>query len=639
MERISRLFAGRWPSHGQAALIALPLAALVVAMSPALCAASETNHGRDDSPVLMRGSGYEHNGSETVRTLQRRLSRAGFAPGAIDGLFGPRTEAALRHFQADAGIDADGVDGPLTNRELRRGSADGSRAGDRNASRVAPLPADPRPARVTWSRGGDLSLGPVLRRGSGYGRPEGSLLVRSLQRRLEGVGFPSGPVDGLFGPMTESALRRFQAAAGLAPDGVVGPATYKALRTATPSAPILALGPGTDGREASRAVRRLKRGLRAVGFHPGPPNGRFGPRTRAAVERFQRSIELPVDGVVGPITNGALVARTEPRRTAAERNRQAAETDRAGHGRATGVPTVRVDATAARGTDSGGGLSNFVADHLALILGAVLVVALPLLLVPRTRASVGKRRGCAIGYLRLAESEPLESEVVLAQMEAVKELCRTQRLELAEVVHDVGRLSANPLERPGLRYAIDRIENGDATHLAVLTPSALGRSEVRVDEVRREIRARGGAVCSGVPRRTRAVRGAPPASRLIVNQPVSPAAALAARQMIGSLTPTVSGSKRHEFMLAATEIVNNAVVHAAQRGDPGGEIRVEIAVSEVRMRLAVRDHGAGFEAPTRPSPGDDERVGGWGLYIVDAIADEWGIEHDPTTVWLEVALS
>jgi anti-sigma regulatory factor (Ser/Thr protein kinase) len=294
-----------------------------------------------------------------------------------------------------------------------------------------------------------------------------------------------------------------------------------------------------------------------------------------------------------------------------------------------------VDATAGRATDGGGGFSNFVSDHVALILGAVLAVAVPLLLVPRTRAFVGKRRGCAIGYLRLAESEPLESGAVLAQMEAVKDLCSTQRLELAEVVHDVGRLSANPLERPGLRYAIDRIENGDATHLAVLTPSALGRSEAHVDEVRREIRARGGAVCSGVPRRTRAVRGAPPASRLIVNQPVSPVAALAARQMIGSLTPAVSGSKRHEFMLAATEIVNNAVVHANQRGD----LRVEIAVSEVRMRLAVRDHGAGFEAPARPSPGDDERVGGWGLYIVDAIADEWGIEHDPTTVWLEVALS
>ena len=191
----------------------------------------------------------------------------------------------------------------------------------------------------------------------------------------------------------------------------------------------------------------------------------------------------------------------------------------------------------------------------------------------------------------------------------------------------MGRLSANPPERPGLRYAIDRIENGDATHLAVLTPTALGRSEAHVDEVRREIRARGARSLACHDGRGR--KGAPPASRLIVNQPVSPAAALAARQMIGSLTPTVSGSKRHEFMLAATEVVNNAVVHAAQRGDPDGDIRVEIAVSEVRMRLAVRDHGTGMEAPTRPSPGDDERVGGWGLYIVDAIADKWGHRTRP----------
>jgi anti-sigma regulatory factor (Ser/Thr protein kinase) len=109
--------------------------------------------------------------------------------------------------------------------------------------------------------------------------------------------------------------------------------------------------------------------------------------------------------------------------------------------------------------------------------------------------------------------------------------------------------------------------------------------------------------------------------------------------MIGSMTPNVSQSKRHDLMLLATEVVNNAVVHASQRGEANGDIRVEIAVSEARMRLAVRDRGGGFEVPAPPEPASDEQVGGWGLYIVDAIADEWGIDRDPTTVWLEVALS
>ncbi len=56
-------------------------------------------------------------GDEVTR-LQKRLAAAGFDPGAADGHFGPKTDAALRAFQADAGIDADGIAGPQTNAKL-----------------------------------------------------------------------------------------------------------------------------------------------------------------------------------------------------------------------------------------------------------------------------------------------------------------------------------------------------------------------------------------------------------------------------------------------------------------------------------------------------------------------------------------
>ena len=53
-----------------------------------------------------------------VQLLQLALERAGYAPGALDGRFGARTERALRAFQANAGLVVDGVAGPATHRAL-----------------------------------------------------------------------------------------------------------------------------------------------------------------------------------------------------------------------------------------------------------------------------------------------------------------------------------------------------------------------------------------------------------------------------------------------------------------------------------------------------------------------------------------
>ncbi|HLL55984.1 MAG TPA: peptidoglycan-binding protein [Myxococcaceae bacterium] len=74
-----------------------------------------------------------------------------------------------------------------------------------------------------------------------------------------------------------------------------------------------ASGRGNLERGADSAqVGSVQRQLRAAGFSPGPIDNKFGPRTEAAVRRFQEAHGLKVDGIVGPRTRAALAAANEP---------------------------------------------------------------------------------------------------------------------------------------------------------------------------------------------------------------------------------------------------------------------------------------------------------------------------------------
>ena len=238
-------------------------------------------------------------------------------------------------------------------------------------------------ARTGAARG--LFEHPVLAFGSGYSSPGGSPLVRLLQRDLGARGYPTGPIDGLYGPRTREAVVAFQAARGLQVDGVVGPRTWAAL-----SEPALILGPGAgDQPGGGSVVRSLQRRLAAAGDSPGPIDGRYGVLTEGAVRRFQRAHGLPVTGIVGPRTL-ALLAKPEAsvRRSNPLRQRSAPSAKRSnGNPRptgftATGAPRKR-PASAAREVPRGSAHRPGSGSVPWTIIVGVLALALVLALVAR----------------------------------------------------------------------------------------------------------------------------------------------------------------------------------------------------------------------------------------------------------------
>ena len=130
-----------------------------------------------------------------------------------------------------------------------------------------------------------------------------STRVAALQVALRAHAVYDGAVDGLSGPGTSSGLRRLQARAGLAPDGIVGPRTRRALGTLgrhpVGSRPLRGGHRGWD-------VAALQFALETHGFPCGSVDGGFGARTSAAVRRLQAFAGLPADGVAGPATLAAL---------------------------------------------------------------------------------------------------------------------------------------------------------------------------------------------------------------------------------------------------------------------------------------------------------------------------------------------
>ena len=112
-------------------------------------------------------------------------------------------------------------------------------------------------------------------------------------------------------------------------------------------------------------------------------------------------------------------------------------------------------------------------------------------------------------------------------------------------------------------------------------------------------------------------------------------AAGAARQELERLSGALPARVLADLALVVTELVTNSVRHARA---PESPVRLDVEIARDRLRVEVADGGRGFEPRVRSEP--DARESGWGLFVVDALSDRWGVEHSDEggVVWCELDL-
>jgi peptidoglycan hydrolase-like protein with peptidoglycan-binding domain/DNA invertase Pin-like site-specific DNA recombinase len=418
------------------------LAALVLLCLPgtSIAGGASDTSSAPHAGLLQYGAGYDKaNGAASVREVQRTLRRLGWQPGPVDGLYGPRTEAAVTRFQAAGRVAADGIVGPQTRRALTRATKE------------------------------------PLRRGAGFAQPDGSPRVRALQVRLQRQGLRPGPVDGLFGPRTQAAVERLQRSQGLPISGVATAKTRKALANPTDNQPDQRASTQTPADEPDKPVPADEP---ATGLEDTAQAA-----TPGASQSDDGDVTVPVVVLIGlaalllGLLAGALLGR---------RNRVVS---------GTAVPLA--PGVMAEGTSTTRAVGRFRGPVHALVLGrrgfrrspeARYLVSDPAKqdpfwvsqdevsnIVPPARAAqpfaATNQPVLALGYVSVSAGESSQDAQFDQQLSAIDAYCEERGWELVEVVRDVDT-GARDLERQGLLYALEKIGRGEANCIIV---SELGR--------------------------------------------------------------------------------------------------------------------------------------------------------------------
>lgn len=146
-----------------------------------------------------------------VIAVQQKLKELGFYSGSVDGVYGTGSIAAVKKFQQQNGLTADGLVGSRTNTALMSASTgSSSNSGSDNSS-----------SSSDSTSGQDYAEGTLSYGSSGTE-------VKKMQQALKALGY-NVSADGSYGALTQMAVTQFQKRNGLTADGVAGSATLKLL--------------------------------------------------------------------------------------------------------------------------------------------------------------------------------------------------------------------------------------------------------------------------------------------------------------------------------------------------------------------------------------------------------------------------
>ncbi|MDE6401829.1 MAG: spore cortex-lytic enzyme [Clostridiales bacterium] len=198
-----------------------------------------------------------------VAAVQARLATLGYYSSTVDGKWGSRTTAAVKRFQTDNGLKADGIVGSSTESKLK-----------------IRLP---------------------ITGGISYGKTDAN--VAAVQARLKTYGYYTSVVDGLWGNGTLAAVLKYQSNSGLTVDGVVGGGTAGKLGITLSTANRTG---GINKGKTYENVKAVQTALKSAGYFTSAIDGVWGRRTLCAVMHFQSDSGLTVDGVVGSATERKL---------------------------------------------------------------------------------------------------------------------------------------------------------------------------------------------------------------------------------------------------------------------------------------------------------------------------------------------
>ncbi|HEX8074935.1 MAG TPA: ATP-binding protein [Thermoleophilaceae bacterium] len=112
-----------------------------------------------------------------------------------------------------------------------------------------------------------------------------------------------------------------------------------------------------------------------------------------------------------------------------------------------------------------------------------------------------------------------------------------------------------------------------------------------------------------------------------------PAAASEARAALELLEGHADPNSLDDVRLLVSELVTNSVRHAGLSS--GSKVALAASASDNTLRVEVSDEGPGFDPTPRSAARTD--AGGWGLHLVDRIADRWGVDRrSAMAVWFEI---